>query len=74
MAPPVSVNPAHVALFAHVACRPEPELDLGQAALMLAEPEYPALDIAAYLRALDGLATRAQGALGAAGGAGGPSR
>ena len=42
-------------LFAHVVCRPEAELDLGQAALVIAEPEYPQLDIAHYLGCLDEL-------------------
>lgn len=46
----------HVALFSHVACRPEAEIDLGQAALLIAEPEYDDLDVAVYLRTLDRLA------------------
>lgn len=46
----------HVALFSHVACRPESEIDLGQAALLIAEPEYEDLDVAVYLRTLDRLA------------------
>ena len=46
----------HVALFSHVACRPESELDLGQAALLIAEPEYDDLDVGVYLRTLDRLA------------------
>lgn len=45
-------------LFSHVVCRPESELDLGQAALLIAEPEYPDLDIAHYLGQLDLLAAR----------------
>ena len=48
----------HLALFAHVACRPESEIDLGQAALLIAEPEYDDLDVAVYLRTLDRLADR----------------
>lgn len=46
----------HLALFSHVACRPEQEIDLGQAALLIAEPEYDDLDVAVYLRTLDRLA------------------
>ena len=46
----------HLALFSHVACRPELEIDLGQAALLIAEPEYDDLDVAVYLRTLDRLA------------------
>lgn len=46
---------ADLALFAHVAARAEEEIDLAQAALVLAEPEYPGLDIARYLDELDEL-------------------
>ncbi len=50
----------HVALFSHVACRPESEIDLAQAALLIAEPEYDDLDVAVYLRTLDRLADQVQ--------------
>src|SRR5262249_24837968 len=43
---------SYLTLFAHVASRPEPELDLGQAALLIAEPEYPGLDAAYYVAVL----------------------
>jgi regulator of sirC expression with transglutaminase-like and TPR domain len=46
---------AELTLFAHVATRPEAELDLADAALLIAEAEYPGLDIPLYrdrLRAL----------------------
>lgn len=49
-----------VTLFAHVVSRPEDELDLAQAALLIAEPEYPELDIRLYLRDLDELAAAAR--------------
>jgi regulator of sirC expression with transglutaminase-like and TPR domain len=49
-----------VTLFAHVVHRPEEELDLGQAALLIAEPEYPEMNIAEYLLDLDHLATAAR--------------
>ena len=49
-----------VTLFAHVVSRPEAELDLGQAALLIAEPEYPALNIAESLLELDALAEAAR--------------
>jgi regulator of sirC expression with transglutaminase-like and TPR domain len=52
-----------VALFAHVVYRPEEELDLGQAALLIAEPEYPDLNIAEYLHDLDQLAVAAHARL-----------
>lgn len=47
-------------MFAYLACRPEAELDLAQAALAIAAPEYPGLDIGGYLRALDRLAEEAR--------------
>lgn len=53
----------HLALFAHLCCRPEEELDLASAALCIAEPEYPDLDIARYLLALDELAERLRPAI-----------
>lgn len=49
-----------VTLFAHVVYRSEDELDLGQAALLIAEPEYPELNIAEYLLDLDNLAQAAR--------------
>jgi regulator of sirC expression with transglutaminase-like and TPR domain len=48
-----------VALFAHIVQRPDEDLDLGQAALLIAEPEYPDLNIAEYLLDLDHLAASA---------------
>ena len=44
---------AELTLFAHVAARPDGELDLAQAALLIAEDEYPGLDVAAYIERLD---------------------
>ena len=57
----------HLALFSHVACRPESEIDLGQAALLIAEPEYDDLDVAVYLRTLDRLADQVRPRLGGSG-------
>jgi regulator of sirC expression with transglutaminase-like and TPR domain len=51
---------AELALFAHVAARPEKELDLAQAALVIAEAEYPALDIARFIERLDELGAGAR--------------
>lgn len=48
-------DPAHV-LFAHIASRPDDEIDLAAAALLVAEAEYPGLDVAAYLAMLDDMA------------------
>ena len=42
--------------FARMIARPEEDLDLGQAALLVAGEEYPELDVAEHLRALDGFA------------------
>jgi regulator of sirC expression with transglutaminase-like and TPR domain len=52
---------AELTLFAHVAARPENEIDLAQAALLIAEDEYPGLDVASYVDRLDtmGAAARA---------------
>jgi regulator of sirC expression with transglutaminase-like and TPR domain len=53
---------ASLRLFAHHAARAEADLDLPRTALLLAEPEYPGLDVAAYLERIDELArlTRAR--------------
>jgi len=42
-------------LFAHVCARPEAELDLAEAALLIAEADAPGLDVAHYVHALDAL-------------------
>jgi len=47
-------------LFAHVAARPEAQLDLAQASLLVAESEYRGLDVARYIRMLDDLARQAR--------------
>jgi regulator of sirC expression with transglutaminase-like and TPR domain len=43
-------------LFAHLAQRAEEDIDLGAAALLVAEAEYPGLDVAHYLSMLDAMA------------------
>jgi regulator of sirC expression with transglutaminase-like and TPR domain len=58
MAAPISLT-----LFAHVAARPEEDLDLAEAALLLGEDEYPDLDIPRYLGQLDRLGEEARRAL-----------
>lgn len=60
----------NLTLFAHVCARPEAELDLAEAALLIAEAEYPGLDVARYVRALDNLGSAAGAAVARA--AGGP--
>ena len=42
--------------FARMIARPEEDLDLGRAALLVAGEEYPDLDVAEHLRRLDGYA------------------
>src|SRR5207244_3358573 len=53
---------AEIRLFSHLVSRPESDLDLARAALLIAEPEYPGLDVARYVEELDrlgdGAATR----------------
>src|SRR5579862_3236548 len=56
-------NRAELALFAHFARRPEAELDLARAALLIAEPEYPGLDLEKYSSALDRLGEDARARL-----------
>jgi regulator of sirC expression with transglutaminase-like and TPR domain len=60
------MNSADLSLFAHVVARPDAQVDLATAALMIAEAEYPGLDIPAYIATLDRFATRARRALTAA--------
>ena len=52
--------------FAQVVAGSEEELDLAEAALLIAQEEHPELDIAAYLRRLDGLAAAVRARLPAA--------
>jgi regulator of sirC expression with transglutaminase-like and TPR domain len=47
-------------LFRHVVSRPDAELDLAQAALLIAEPEYPDLDIPGCMELLDELSDSAR--------------
>ncbi len=51
---------AELTLFAHVAARPDAEIDLAQAALLIAEDEYPGLDVAAYIERLDEMGAAAR--------------
>ena len=44
-------------LFAHMVQRPEEDIDLGAAALLIAEEEYPGLDVASYVQKLDRIAS-----------------
>src|SRR6185295_13798791 len=55
------MDEADLSLFAHVVGRPDAHVDLAQAALMIAEGEYPGLDIPSYILALDRFAARPHG-------------
>jgi regulator of sirC expression with transglutaminase-like and TPR domain len=54
-------------LFAHLLRKPDSELDLERAALLLAEMEYPGLDIAKQVALLDDLGNKARRRLAAIG-------
>src|SRR4051812_44472922 len=56
----------NLTLFAHLCGRPEAEIDLVEAALLIAENEYPGLDLARYVRELDDLGRGARAAVGRA--------
>lgn len=47
-------------LFSHLANRPDDELDLLGASLVIAEPEYPELDVGHYVAVVDGMARAVQ--------------
>jgi regulator of sirC expression with transglutaminase-like and TPR domain len=51
------------AQFEDLLNRPEDEIDLAQAALVIAKNAYPHLDVASYLQRIDALARRLQAAL-----------
>jgi regulator of sirC expression with transglutaminase-like and TPR domain len=51
---------ADLTLFSHVVSRPEAELDLAQAALLIAEGEYPGLDVSHYMDLIDRLGAAAR--------------
>ncbi|HYM39771.1 MAG TPA: tetratricopeptide repeat protein [Thermoplasmata archaeon] len=48
---------SNITRFARVVDQPESGIDLGEAALLIAEDAYPGLDIPGYLRRLDEMAT-----------------
>ncbi|RMF92225.1 MAG: hypothetical protein D6736_03815 [Nitrospinota bacterium] len=51
-------------LFAEMMARPEEEIDLATAALLIAQQEYPSLSIARYLHRLDAMAAEVSARLG----------
>lgn len=54
------MEPGHV-LFSHVVSRPDDEIDLATASLLIAEGEYPGLDVGHYLSMLDSMAETVRG-------------
>jgi regulator of sirC expression with transglutaminase-like and TPR domain len=57
------VSGTDLTLFAHVVGRPDDDLNLAQAALLIAEPEYPGLDIPHYTAMLDRFGKKMRGEL-----------
>lgn len=53
----------NLTLFAHLCARPEAELDLAEAALLIAETEHPGLDVGRYIALLDDLGRAARAAV-----------
>src|SRR4051812_42806859 len=50
-------------LFAHIAARPEAQIDLAQAAMLIAASEQPGLDVAEAIALLDDLGRQARRAI-----------
>jgi regulator of sirC expression with transglutaminase-like and TPR domain len=48
-------EPVHLVLFAHLLGKPDSELTLERGALLIAEAEYPGLDVSAYVSKMDRL-------------------
>jgi regulator of sirC expression with transglutaminase-like and TPR domain len=53
-------GPEDLVLFAHLVRKPDSELDLERSALLIAETEYPGLDIARFVARLDELGDEAR--------------
>jgi regulator of sirC expression with transglutaminase-like and TPR domain len=51
---------AELTLFTHIAARPDHEIDLASAALLIAEDAYPGLDVATFIQQLDQLGHEAR--------------
>jgi regulator of sirC expression with transglutaminase-like and TPR domain len=58
--------PVSLTLFAHVAARPDEDLDLAEAALLIGDAEYPSLDVPHYLALLNHMGEDARKALSSA--------
>jgi regulator of sirC expression with transglutaminase-like and TPR domain len=53
---PMDMPPSCRLVFARLVSRPEPAIDLAEAALLIAKEEYPDLEVARYLSRLDAMA------------------
>jgi regulator of sirC expression with transglutaminase-like and TPR domain len=53
-------EPVDLVLFAHLVRKPDAELDLERGALLVAEAEYPGLDVAGFVAKLDGFGLMAR--------------
>src|SRR5690349_9131875 len=56
----ISVPSPQRRAFADLVRRADPQIDLARAALLIAQEEYPTLDVASYLARLDTLAAQVQ--------------
>jgi regulator of sirC expression with transglutaminase-like and TPR domain len=60
---PIKTPPCRL-VFARLVSRPEPAIDLAEAALLIAKEEYPDLEVAAYLSCLDAMAAELRARVG----------
>jgi regulator of sirC expression with transglutaminase-like and TPR domain len=63
---PIETPPPCRDVFARLVSRPEPAIDLAEAALLIAKEEYPDLEVARYLSRLDAMAAECRDRLGRA--------
>ncbi len=63
---PADTPPPCRLAFARLVSRPEPTIDLAEAALLIAKEEYPDLEVARYLSHLDGMAAEVRARVGSA--------
>lgn len=61
---PTEMPPPCRLAFASLVSRPEPTIDLAEAALLIAKEEYPDLEVTRYLSRLDAMAAEFQGRVG----------
>ncbi len=61
---PTEMPPPCRLIFARLVSRPEPTIDLAEAALLIAKEEYPDLEVARYLSRLDAMAAEVRDRVG----------